>query len=151
VLALGIKTSNSGTHKISIDEKEGIFEMQPIYLKDNLLNIITDLTLTAYEFTSSPGVNANRFEILYEPRTVLETDTRSPSGLQVYRNGENFVIRSTEDKISDVELYDASGRLMKKIPGNALQVTVDAAYIVSGLYILKIPVGDKIFTRKIVK
>lgn len=151
VLALGIKTSNSGTHKISIDEKEGIFEMQPIYLKDNLLNIITDLTLTAYEFTSSPGVNENRFEILYEPRTVLETDTRSPSGLQVYRNGENFVIRSTEDKISDVELYDVSGRLMKKIPGNALQVTVDAAYIVSGLYILKIPVGDKIFTRKIVK
>lgn len=151
VLALGIKTSNSGTHKISIDEKEGIFEMQPIYLKDNLLNIITDLTLTAYEFTSSPGVNENRFEIQYEPRTVLETDTRSPSGLQVYRNGENFVIRSAEDKISDVELYDASGRLMKKIPGNALQVTVDAAYLVSGLYILKIPVGDKIFTRKIVK
>lgn len=150
-ISLGIKTSIAGTQKISIDEKLGVFENQPIYLKDNLLNIITDLSASTYEFTSSPGVDHNRFEIVFKPSGTLVTTNQQKGILEVYRSGEYFVVKSNDVKIAEVEVYDAVGRLYQKVKGGAVEVKIDAAPLTSGLYVLKIKINNETISKKIIK
>ena len=150
-ISLGIKTSITGTQKISIDEKLGVFENQPIYLKDNLLNMITDLSASTYEFTSSPGVDHNRFEIVFKPSGTLVTTNQQKGILEVYRSGEYFVVKSNDAKIEEVEVYDAVGRLYQKVKGGTVEVKIDAAPLTNGLYVLKIKRNNETISKKIIK
>jgi len=150
-ISLGIKTSIAGTQKISIDEKLGVFENQPIYLKDNLLNMITDLSASTYEFTSSPGVDHNRFEIVFKPSGTLVTTNQQKGILEVYRSGEYFVVKSNDATIEEVEVYDAVGRLYQKVKGGTVEVKIDAAPLTNGLYVLKIKRNNETISKKIIK
>lgn len=151
IIPLGIKTSKTGIQKISIDEKQGVFEFQTIYLNDKTLNIITDLSAGFYEFTSPLGIDNNRFELIYKPGTVLGTEANTAENLQVYRSGENFIIQSSAKKITEVEVYDSSGRLYRKLLTNTLRVDWEASDIASGMYVLKIKMTDETVTKKIIK
>lgn len=151
VIPLGLKTSKAGIQKINIEGKQGVFEFQTIYLKDKTLNIITDLSAGSYEFASPLGVDNNRFELIYKPGTVLGTEANTAEKLQVYRSGESFIIQSFAKKITGVEIYDSSGRLYRKLLMNTVRVDLDAKYISSGMYILKIKMTDEAVTKKIIK
>ena len=151
VIPLGTKHFVSGTYKIALENKEGIFSSQNIYLKDKKLNIITNLSEGEYVFDVVPGIVDNRFEIVYKPETILGTDTNSLDNLQVYRNGETFIIQSSAKKITEVEIYDSSGRLYRKLLTNTLRVDLEASDISSGMYILKIKMIDETVRKKIIK
>ncbi|MGV8914045.1 MAG: T9SS type A sorting domain-containing protein [Kaistella sp.] len=151
IIPLGIKTSKAGIHKINIEGKQGVFEFQTIYLKDKTLNIITDLSAGSYEFASQLGVDNNRFELIYKPGTVLGIEANTAEKLQVYRSGESFIIQSFAKKITEVEIYDSSGRLYRKLLMNTVRVDLDTKYISSGMYILKIKMTDEAVTKKIIK
>lgn len=151
VVPLGIKSSKTEIQKISIDEKYGVFENQNIYLKDNLLNIVTNLSQGAYEFTAPIGINENRFEIVFEPSATLGTGATTKESLQVYRNGESFVVKSGQSKIDEVEVFDASGRLFQKVKGGSTEAKLDATVLPAGMYILKISRSNETISKKIIK
>ncbi len=150
-IPLGIKSSETGLQKISVESKYGAFESQSIYLKDKLLNIVTNLSEMPYEFTSVKGVDQNRFEIVYKPGTVLSTGEGIKDQLVVYRNGNDFVVKSKHIRIDEVEVYDVSGRMILKVKGASDEVRIDASSYISGTYVLKIKLKEKTVTKKIVK
>ncbi|WP_332032356.1 choice-of-anchor D domain-containing protein [Kaistella sp.] len=150
-IPLGIKSSETGLQKISLESNYGAFDNQPIYLKDKLLNTLTNLSDTPYEFTTAMGVDENRFEIVYKPGTVLATDSGIKETLTVYRNANDIIVKSKHSRIDEVEVYDVSGRLIIKVKGGSDELRINASSYISGTYVLKIKCDEKTVTKKILK
>ncbi len=151
-ISLGSKQSKIGNYIIKLAHKEGLFENgQPIYLHDKLNNTYTNLQETDFVYTSQIGATENRFEIVYQPEATLATDIVVKNQLQVYRDGESFIVKSTNKKIDEVEVYDASGRLFQKVKGNTTELKISAASLSSGMYILKIKRSNETISKKIMK
>ena len=151
-VSLGTKQNAIGNYIIKLAHKEGIFANgQAIYLHDKLNDTYTNLQETDFTYAAAKGATENRFEIVYKSGAVLATDGSVTEKLQVYRNGENFVVKSNQHNIDEVEVFDASGRLFKKIKGGSKEVTIEAAAMPSGMYILKITKNNETITKKILK
>ena len=152
VVSLGTNSYVSGDHVISLQEKEGIFANgQNIYLKDKQTNKVTNLSAGAYTFTANAGLTKGRFEIIYENDIVLGTGTTNKDELIVYRDGTDFVVKAATKKISDIEVYDTSGRLMVKLKPNQTEVRIAGQALINTVYVLKINQNGKITTRKIIR
>ena len=89
--------------------------------------------------------------IIYQPETVLATDTKTKDGLVVYRDGDHFKVQAKNHKITNLDVFDSSGRLLYSLVPNSLQVIIPADKLINGLYILKIDQGGVITSRKILK
>lgn len=149
VIPIGIKTSKSEIQRISIDEKLGIFENQSIFLKDKMLNIITNLSEGDYQFISVPGAEDSRFEIIYDVEKVLVTDGIVENYISVYRDGEDFIVSSSNGNIESLEVYEVSGKLIYQNYQGKLLIRLHSQDWLTGLYILKIMMKERIIYKKI--
>lgn len=149
---LGISAYASGKHTIQILNKEGVFaNKQAIYLKDKQTGVITNLSKGSYTFEANQGETTGRFEIIYQPETVLVTDQKVKSTVEVYRDSNQFVIRSPKN-IAMVEVYDLSGKMITVLKDNSRQVVLDASFLTKGMYVLRIKMTDgELTTKKIIK
>lgn len=111
---LGYKTTLTGTLIINIDERDGQLANQNIYLKDNLLNVVHNLTDSAYTFTSTPGTYNDRFVLRYLPGEDLDNPTFEDQmdGLTIRKNNADIYINSSFENIDTVLIYDITGRLL---------------------------------------
>jgi len=111
IVPLGFRAINSATYQIAIGFAEGIFgNSQTVYLKDNYLNIIHNLSETPYVFTTNIGVYENRFELHYQNQTL---------GVQTLNENEIKVITSNQIEIysgnqimSEIKIFDVQGRTL---------------------------------------
>lgn len=152
VVSLGTSHYDAGNYTISLGNKEGIFAKgQNIYLKDKETGILTNLTVGLYyKFNAKKGLSEGRFDIVYVPQIILGTDGHAKDDLIVYRDADDFVVKSRRF-IYDIEVYDVSGKLLMKLQPQQKEVRVDAAKWIEGIYILKIiREGDNV-TRKVRK
>ena len=151
-IILGANFFQNGTYTIALENSEGIFKgFQDIYLKDKQEGIITNLSQGPYNFNTIKGDNALRFEIIYKPETLLATEGAEKENLLVYRDGSNFVIKSLSKKITEVEVYDASGRLQFTQKPNQTLVNIPAEQLIRGVYVLKIRQGMEMTMKKIIR
>lgn len=150
VIQLGGKYFEAGNYKISLNKKEGIFNsIQSIYLKDKLLNKTVNLSNSDYEFYSEAGTINNRFEIVYKPDATLGTDDISKDQeTKIYENGDQIVIENRNQKITEVQVFDASGRLLKTMKPNENKVTFTKTNFQIGLLVFKLKTKDKITSKK---
>lgn len=109
-LRLGYKAFRTGTHIISVYQKEGVFaESQDIWLVDMLLNKTVNLTRKPYKFLTRAGEYENRFKIIYRPSFQTSVDI-SPNNISMLKVGQQIEISSTIDRISEVEVFDLNSR-----------------------------------------
>ncbi len=152
VLPLGTRHYEAGTYTIRATDLSGAFESdQHIYLKDKQLNIITDLSTGSYTFYSDSGDYTDRFEIVYKPESALATASSSKEDMKVYRSGSDVVVRSYGSKITGVEVYDMSGRMLRRLSGNSTTVSFPESILTEGVYVLKIWRGTEVSTKKIIR
>lgn len=153
VVPLGMAHSQEGNYTISVWKKQGIFDgQQKIYLRDKNLGIVTDITAESYNFQSTSGEFTNRFEIVYEPQTTLGTTGATKGDIVVYRDGNDFVIKSSLVNIQEVELYEVSGKLTRELHGNAKELRFPTSKLANGVYFLKIRLENgSVVTRKIIQ
>lgn len=153
VVTLGTRHYTSGTFTLQAVDEEGVFgNGQAIYLKDKKLGIITDLSKGDYVFTSEAGEFSDRFEIVYAPALVLATDTTVKGQIEIYRDASDFVIRSSDQLISSVEVYDVSGRLIVSAAGRERVLRFSAERLQEGMYVVKAHLKDgEHITKKIRK
>lgn len=157
-VTLGTSHHEDGNYTISLGIYEGIFAAgQSIYLKDHQTDSITNLSEGNYTFTANKGLTDGRFEIMYQPEIVLGTGSSAKESLIVYRDGSDFVVKSTTKNISDIDVLDASGRLIITLKPNLKETRIDATHYVNGIYVLKIKTTlekdqkGKVVTKKIMK
>ncbi|OWK73517.1 hypothetical protein CBW16_08360 [Flavobacteriaceae bacterium JJC] len=152
VIPLGTKHFAAGSYRISLGKKEGVFANgQAIYLKDKNTGTITNLSEGDYTFGASAGESTGRFEIMYQPETVLATDAALKEEIQVYRDGTDFVVKAKSRKITDLQVYDASGRLIFRTQPNSVKTVIDAAALANGMYLIQINQNGEVTSRKVLK
>lgn len=142
-VTLGTKHFERGNYKISLGDHEGLFsEEQDVFLLDNYEKILTNLSERDYVFNSDEGEYKNRFEIVYIPQTVLGIGSPTKSGIQIFRDALDFVVKSPEKKIVAYEVFDMSGRMIYTNKSNAKEIRFSAEGWVAGLYIIKAELED---------
>lgn len=152
LVTLGMGHFAAGNYKIEISNREGIFSNgQNIYLKDKQTGIITNLSQGSYSYTAEAGENNTRFEIIYEPETVLVANESVKGEIIVYRDALDFVIKSSAKTIENIELYDASGKLVLQMKGNkSKELRFNAENLSNGMYVLKVMTTTGVITKKII-
>lgn len=149
---LGTTHFVAGNYTFALHDKEGVFASgQPIYLKDKQTGIITNLSEGQYAFTANVGESTGRFEIVYQSETVLATDDGVKEEIQVYRDGNYFVVKASTKKITELQMYDASGKLIKQLQPDSKEISIDLGFLNNGVYFLKIIQGDLVSVKKIIK
>lgn len=152
VVSLGSRHFAAGFYRIDLAGKEGIFANgQNIYLKDRQTGILTNLSEGSYIFQANAGESTGRFEIIYKPEAVLATNGSSNESIITYRDGNDFIVKAQNKKITHLEVFDAAGRLMLQLKANALKVTIPAEQMVNGVYILKIDQNGELTTKKMIR
>lgn len=152
VIPIGSRHFAPGLYTIEIARKEGVFATgQNIYLRDNQTGTITNLSEGAYTFIAQAGESMGRFEIVYKPGGVLATDATVKEDVLVYRDGQDFVVKAQRDPVSSVEIFDAAGRMVRRVESNSTVERLDFSAIVNGTYILKIDQKGKITVKKVIK
>lgn len=152
VVKLGMAHFVAGNYKIEIADIEGIFNnRQNIYLKDKQTGIVTNLSQASYTYAAEAGEQNARFEIIYQPETVLGTDENIKNSYIVYRDVSDFVVKSTAQTIEYMELYDAAGRLVLQVKGNnSKELRFSSEKLHQGMYVLKVITKDGVITKKII-
>lgn len=147
---LGAVYYEPGNYEISIAQVEGIFSSaQTIYLKDNKLNKTVNLSEGSYQFYSEAGEENNRFEIVFKPDSVLGTDNISKNKeTLIYKNAESIIVENNSNKITSVQVFDATGKLVASAKPNSNQFSIENSKFQKGLIIFKISLNGKIETKK---
>jgi hypothetical protein len=108
---LGFKTSIAGSFTIKIDQVDGLFVNQPLFLEDKLTNTLFDLKRGGYTFTTTSGTFNDRFVLRYTDKTLGAVAVQKPAN-QVVVSIQNKQIKITSfaETIEKVLVYDVSGK-----------------------------------------
>lgn len=142
---LGYQTSLTGTLKISIDHVDGLFEGQKVYLKDNVTGIVHNLKDSEYTFTTVPGTFNDRFVLRYLPQEDLSTNIPvvDANSIVVFNKNNQISIKSAEQTINTVEVYDLQGRvLLSKNNIKAQDFTTQTLQAVNQVVLVKVITED---------
>lgn len=150
-VSLGATFGLQGQYEIFIENKEGIFaSQQPIYLKDHLTGVVTNLSQEKYVFTANVGDTTNRFEIQYTNEGTLNTSDLKNKSTVVYQL-QNAIIIESPSTIKGVKVYDASGKMVHYSKEKEMKVVISSMKYSSGVYVLEISTEKGVEVRKIVK
>lgn len=153
VVTLGAKYFETGNYTITLKDQEGIFNgEQAIYLKDNQLNKIINLTENGkYSFAASKGTDESRFEVIYQDIVSFGSLNRSAGSVSVAKDDTEVVVRDSSDNITAIDVYDASGKLVQTISGKkAKEIRLNTTGLIKGVYVLKITSEKGITTKKVI-
>ncbi|MGV9004263.1 Ig-like domain-containing protein [Flavobacterium sp.] len=112
IIPLGYSTSVAGLFSINLDNVEGLFTTQEIYLKDNLTQTIHDIKEAPYIFNTTVGTYNSRFELLYQASPTLTSSTFDISNVVVYKSNEQIIVNTGSTVMEKVKIFDIRGRLL---------------------------------------
>lgn len=157
-ISLGFK-SNIGVatlFKLSIDHLEGDFLADnTIYLKDNMLNKLHDLSSSNYTFVTEVGEFNSRFEIVFNA-SALSTDevdlnTNKFSIVDLDNDRVQFNTNSSLN-IKTVSVFDLLGRQLYDLTGSNSSETYTLSNLNNAVYIAKIELSNgMVITKKAIK
>ena len=128
---LGFKTDATGNYTIAIDHVDGLFNTgQAIYLKDNLLNTVTDLSAGSYSFASAAGTFNSRFELVYQRVLGVNNPDFTSNNVIAFNDNGDIKINSGSTVMEQVRVYDLQGRLLvekKQINATDTKITTTAS------------------------
>lgn len=159
IINLGFKTSiNVETlYTLSIAQLQGDFlNSNTVYLKDNLLNEIHDLSDSYYSFTSEVGEFNNRFEIAFNMGAFLSTDDillnkNNISIIELENDRVQFKTNSNSN-IKTITIFDLLGRRLYNLKGNNSIETYTLSNLSNTVFIAKIELSNgTIITKKAIK
>ena len=151
VITLGLKILTPGNYSISIEDFDGLFASQDVFLKDNTSNVIHDLKQSAYTFSSSEGIFENRFEIVFK-NSILSNEGLINSGdLIIYTTNSTIAIDAHES-IKQVTIFDVLGRkLFNDASFKEKSASINSIFPISQALFVKVELTNgQIITKKIV-
>lgn len=152
VVQVGLKVAAAGQFTINMDEFDGLFTSQNIYLVDKLTNTTHNLKSGNYTFNSAAGTFENRFEIKYVDTTLgIDVPVVSDKDIIVYNSGNQIGVRATNYTIKNVDVYDITGKVIytKKAVNNS-QFSTSGLNINAQVVVIKITLDDnQIVSKKV--
>ena len=150
---IGINVPTQGDYTIAIAAIDGLFNEQPIYLKDELLNITHNIKSNPYHFTSntqSGGIN-DRFKIVYVDNTLGNPTYTLENTVKVMVN-DDVAVSSSNLQMESIIVYNLLGQELdtyKKISSNYVVLSNLRKNNVGLLLKIKLQTGE-VLTKKII-
>jgi len=145
----------NAVYTISLENIEGIhIESTTVYLLDNQTNILTNLTESTYEFESNKGTFDQRFTIMFESDTVLDTSASVLASITTYPNPtEDIVnIHSPNAVITDIVVFDLRGRRVVEIMDKEdHHYVLNLSDLETAIYFVKVSTEVGSITKKVIK
>lgn len=147
-VSIGFKSSiaQPTLYKLSIAQLQGdFFDENKVYLKDNLLDIHHDLSVSDYNFTSEVGDFNDRFIIVFKNQT-LSTDpvTLTTNNLTIteLNNGQVQFSIGQNLSINSIEIMDVLGRKLYHLHGNKPTEVYNLSNLSQTTYIAKVELSN---------
>ncbi len=155
IIPLGFKTSIdvATLYKLSIAQLEGDFlNSKHIYLKDNLLNKVHDLSTSDYTFTSEVGEFNDRFVVGFNANALLSTndivlDENTLSIVELDNDRVQFKLTNNLN-IKTVSIYDLLGRQLYHFKGQNSKETFNLSKLRHAIYIAKVKLSNGVVISK---
>jgi hypothetical protein len=154
IVPLAYKAATAGSYTISLNNADGVFAQgQEVFLKDNVLNTVHNLSETAYTFTIDAGNTEERFEVVFSNSSLgVDENTAAADGIIVYRQDNTFFIDANETIIKEVAVFDISGRRIYNKTGiDAANTTVTGLQAHNQILIIQITIEDNsVVSKKVI-
>ena len=157
-IKLGFKTTIDvpTLYKLSIAQLQGDFlTNNMVYLKDNLLNKLHNLSTSDYTFTSEIGEFNDRFEIVFNANALSVEDISSNKNNLDIIELDNDLVQfkiSNNLNIKTVSIFDPLGRQLYSFKGQKSSETYKLSGLNSSIYIAKVELSNgTIITKKAIK
>jgi hypothetical protein len=142
-------------YTISIKDMFGpTFDNTTVFLIDNELNILTNLSQENYTFKAEKGTYNSRFTLQFRSNEVLGDNTTALEKVAVYPNPTTDILNivSPEAKVTTLEIYDVSGRRLQNLDlSTSTHYEVDMTNLQSAIYFVKISTDLGSVTKQIIK
>ncbi|RNC88364.1 MAG: hypothetical protein ED556_04035 [Winogradskyella sp.] len=156
-LGFGAYISTNETYTLEIVKREGNFlSNNPIYIKDNLLNTIHDLSNSSYTFTSDGGTFDERFEIVFKVNALSTDDPifsdNDLSIIELTDGDVEFKLNNNSNSIETISIYDLQGRLVYNFEGNSSTEVFNLSNLKAQIFIAKVALTDgTLISKKSIK
>jgi hypothetical protein len=158
VIPLGFDTTIdvATLYTLSIEQVEGDFlTSNPMFLKDNLMHIIHDLSASNYSFTSEVGEFKDRFELVFKSESLSDIDSQLNSNkltiIELNDGRVQFKTNSTM-AITSVQIIDLLGRTLYNLKGNNPTEIYTLSNLNQAAYIAKVKLTNgQVITKKVLK
>ena len=108
---LGYSTTIEGAFTVSIDQLDGLFLDQSIFIEDKLNSVIFDLKKGDYNFETEKGTFNNRFVLRFTTKTLATNEFKNlEKDVLISIKDNRLKINSLIKSIDKVMVYDISGR-----------------------------------------
>ncbi|NRB58953.1 MAG: metallophosphoesterase [Winogradskyella sp.] len=153
IVPLGVNLNANESVTISIEENE-LPGNTYVYLEDNDTNSFTLLNSNDYTFTASTDLSGTGRFYLHYSNSTLSIEINEINSLQIFTTDKPNVLNingSLKDE-SIVTLYDVQGRsvLSQELDHRSHSNLINVEHLNSGVYIVKLEMGEKLRTEKII-
>lgn len=153
VIPLGYKSTVAGNFTIQLEQFDGLFDSQNVYLIDHLTHATHNLKNGDYTFTTAIGTFDTRFEIVYKNEPLLGTDDQlaSNQNIQVIAEGKTVKVKASK-MIGSIAVFDLLGRqLYNNNKVNALEFKTNEISRSTQTLIVKVILENGFeFTQKVI-
>mgnify|MGYP000992834917 FL=1 len=126
-----------------------------VYLKDNLLNTLHDLSESDYTFISEVGEFTNRFEIVFNAQALsADTFNLDANTVQIIQVDDSHVTFKASGNLSikSVAIYDLLGRQLYQLEGSHNEETYILSQLNNAVFIAKVELSNGVLiTKKAIK
>ena len=156
-LGFGAYITTNETYTLEAVGREGDFlNNNPVYIKDNDLNIVHDLTSSGYTFTSDGGTFNDRFEIVFKSQVLSTGDNILGENdliiTELTDGNVKFELKNNSLSIENVSIYDLQGRLVYYLDGDSSSETYNLSNLKSQIFIAKVELANGLtITKKSIK
>lgn len=152
---LGFKTTIAGEFTIKINQVDGLFATQEVFIEDKMLNKIHDLKKAEYTFSTDKGTFDDRFVLFYTVKKAVTTTNKEEGvnkSVVVAITEKEIKINTLNSSLDAVMLYDLSGReIFNKQKVNSSELNIRTVRRGSTVYIVKIKLDNgQILTQKVI-
>jgi subtilisin-like proprotein convertase family protein len=152
IVPLGFKAVTAGVYSLSLENIDGLFIAQDVFLKDMYTNILHDIKQSEYQFSTQEGTFDDRFELVYKSGVLSSNDVINSNDVLVYTQNNQIQISSSKENILSVSIFDVLGRTIfinenigeKAISINSISANNQALFIK-----VKLITGE-IITKKVI-
>jgi trimeric autotransporter adhesin len=139
IVPLGINITTAGSYTISLENVDGLFVSQDVYIKDKQTGFMHNIKQGDYLFTSQAGTFNDRFEIVYKKAVKNNDNLENLNNVNVYASNGILSINTSDNKIKTVEIYDVLGKIIyTKQNINQLEYDITNLTVKGQLLVVKI-------------
>lgn len=153
IIPIGYVSTISSVMSIAIEQVDGFFGEQNVYLFDKTTELYHDLKVGPFSFEATPGTFDNRFELRFINETLsVENPTLAENNLQIIKSNKTIEVKCPSGSIEAISVFDITGKEIASYEAiNQNTFSSNQLNISNQVVIVKIKLeNDEIVTRKLI-